>query len=104
MASRSAAAIMSSAIWRSTSPSSGERMLRATARWISRSVDIGQRLVRLRQDGGGLVRLLDQDFERRNIGIPFDHCRARAEAQHGLPEQRPHRGLDVRAVIVDAQL
>src|SRR5580692_6520690 len=104
MPSRSAGAIMSSAIWRSASPSSGERMLRATARWISRSVGIGPRLVRLRQNGGSLVGLLDQHFERGNVAIPFDHGRPRAEAQDSLPEQRPYRGLDRRSVIVDPQL
>src|ERR1044071_4661139 len=51
-----------------------------------------------RRDTGGL---LEEHGKRRQIGVPFDQGRPRAEACHGLGEQRPHALADTAAVIVD---
>src|SRR5438132_3639248 len=48
-----------------------------------------------------LCRLVEQDLERRNIGVPFDQGRLGAEACDGGPVELPYRRGDPGPVGID---
>src|ERR1022692_4167682 len=53
------------------------------------------------ENGLCLCGLVEQDFERRDIGIPFDQRRLGAEVRNGSPIKRPDRRSDPGSVRVD---
>src|SRR6266853_216812 len=53
------------------------------------------------EDGLCLCRLVEQDFERRDIGVPFDQRRLGTEARDGGPVEVPYRRGDPGPVGVD---
>src|SRR5260370_24119704 len=46
-------------------------------------------------------RLVEQNFERGKVGVPFDQRRLRAEAVDGHVVELPHRRRNPRPVVVD---
>src|SRR5258706_9862949 len=48
-----------------------------------------------------LVRLTQQDIERRDIGVPFDQCGPCAEALNRMTIQRPNGLADLSGVRVN---
>ena len=60
-------------------------------------------MVDLFQKASSALRLGHQDVERRNIGVPFNQRRYRAEACQRFRVECPHLGGDTRAMIVDSQ-
>src|SRR5664279_2167153 len=53
------------------------------------------------QDGLCLRRLVEQDLERRDIGVPLDQRRPGTEASDRVPIERPYRRGDPGAVGID---
>src|SRR6202171_4381641 len=53
------------------------------------------------QDDLCLCRLVEQDLERRDIGVPLDQRRLGAEACDGGPVELPYRGGDTGSVGID---
>src|ERR1700680_2079363 len=53
------------------------------------------------QDGLCLCRLVEQNLERRNIGVPLDQRRLGAEACDGGAVERPYRRGDPGTVSID---
>src|SRR5450755_3147613 len=53
------------------------------------------------EDGLCLRRLIEQDFERRDIGVPLDQRRLGAEACDGGAVKRPYRRSDPSSVRID---
>src|SRR6202171_3213838 len=53
------------------------------------------------QDDLCLCRLVEQDLERRDIGVPLDQRRLGAEACDGGPVELPYRGGDPGSVGID---
>src|SRR5689334_9611069 len=72
----------------------------ANAAWVSRSErNICQ--IRLSEGACGARRLVEKDGERRDIGVPFDEGRPRAEPLQNLVEQGPHPVADATAMVID---
>src|SRR6516165_10200344 len=78
-------------------------MLRPTARWISSSLGIGDLLSGTVEQPRGARGLVDEDRERRQVGVPLDQGRNRAKSRQRLGVEFPDLGDDARAVIIDAQ-
>src|ERR1700730_4240546 len=53
------------------------------------------------EDDLRLCRLVEQDLERRDIGVPLDQRRLGAEACDGSSVELPHRGGDPGSVGID---
>src|SRR5579875_1414436 len=83
--------------------SSPSTRLWKTARWSSSKLGIGGRLPGAVKEPRGALGLIEQDLEFRQIGIPFDQARDRAEPRQRLGVERPDLGNDARAVVVDTQ-
>src|SRR5579875_3048393 len=83
--------------------SSPSTRLWKTARWSSSKLGIGGRLPGAVKEPRGALGLIEQDLEFRQIGIPFDQARDRAEPRQRLGVERPDLGIDARAVVVDTQ-
>src|SRR5208283_409305 len=75
---------------------SPNRIAALNSRCTSRSERIGLLQDRLRG-----VRLVEQDLERGQIGVPFEQCRLGAKALDGRAVKRPYRGRDACAVVID---
>src|SRR6516225_5946707 len=71
--------------------------------WTSCSVSTASLIAGSRDQRVGVARFGDQDIERRDIGVPFDQGRDRAEPAQSLPIKRPHLADHTRAMIVDPQ-
>src|SRR5216683_3022164 len=56
------------------------------------------------EDGLCLRRLVEQDFEWRDIGVPFDQRRLGTEARDGGAVKLPHRSGDPGPVGIDEAL
>src|ERR1700682_4014774 len=92
-AGSSAPATMPSSAIAAESPKSAATL---NPRWTSRSDRIGFLQDRL---GGGC--LVEQNFERGQVGIPFEEGRPWADALDRRAVERPHRRRDARAVRID---
>src|SRR5450432_3732758 len=46
-------------------------------------------------------RLVQQNLQRRDVGVPLDQGRLRSEARNRLPIERPHRRRNSGAVGID---
>src|SRR5216684_7476131 len=103
MPRRAAGSMPSATTWAPALASSRATTLRSTARWSSSSDGAGAFTFDLLEHGGGTRRLVDQHFERRHVGVPFDEGRHRAEARERRRVERPDLGRDARTVIVDAK-
>src|SRR5712692_7271081 len=103
MPRRAAGSMPSATTWPPASASSSATMLRRIARWSSSSDGAGVFTIDFLERGGSTRRLVDQHFERRHSGVPFDEGRHRAEAPERGRVERPDLGHDARTVIVDAK-
>src|SRR5215471_17396733 len=83
------------------SASSPSRRARRTAAWTSRSAGMDIRRRRAAEDPLGSAGLLEQDRERRNVGVPLDQSRHGPQTRDRVAIQVPDLRGDWRAVVID---
>src|SRR5262245_33206852 len=101
MRSRASEAMPSPAIVAAARAPSPPRSASRNAAWTSRSGGMGTPQERTAKDALGSAGLFEQYRERRDIGVPLDQGRHRAEAHDRAAVQVPYLGRGRRAVITD---
>src|SRR5262245_43665787 len=101
MRSRASGAMPSQAIAAAAHASSPPRSASRNAAWTSCSAGIVMFRLPTAEDALGPTGFLQQDRERRDVGVPLDQGRHGADARDRVTIQAPDLQRDRRTVVID---